>query len=369
MAAPTTTTTTPSPIPRDPPFSLTLHPNPSPGRIFLRSQFLARRPPLPPSVSLAGQSALITGASTGLGLRASRQLLALGLSRLILAVRDPTRAEGVAGELRGEFPGARVEVWEVEMGRYESVVGLVGRVEGEFNKRGERLHVVVLNAGMAAAEFERSEETGHERVVQVNYLGTVLLAVLLLPLLRDRTGARPGRLTIVSSGGVFNAKLPNRGARPFLESFDDEEALPWDPTERYFASKVLGMLFFVRLLEYLPPADELIVNLVDPGFCKGTELHRESTGAAKTVFSLAKTLTGRSLEDGASTYVDAAVIKGKESHGCFVMDWKIFPFYYAVYEPEGAELMDTLFEETMAELEFAGVRNILEGIKAEAGGK
>lgn len=31
--------------------------------------------------------------------------------------------------------------------------------------------------------------------------------------------------------------------------------------------------------------------------------------------------------------------------------------------------MDTLFEETMAELEFAGVRNILEGIKAEAGGK
>ena len=38
-------------------------------------------------------------------------------------------------------------------------------------------------------------------------------------------------------------------------------------------------------------------------------------------------------------------------------------FYYAVYEREGPELMDTLFEETMAELEFAGVRGILKGLK------
>jgi hypothetical protein len=38
-------------------------------------------------------------------------------------------------------------------------------------------------------------------------------------------------------------------------------------------------------------------------------------------------------------------------------------FYYAIYEKEGLELMDTLFEETMAELEFAGVRGILQGLK------
>jgi hypothetical protein len=38
-------------------------------------------------------------------------------------------------------------------------------------------------------------------------------------------------------------------------------------------------------------------------------------------------------------------------------------FYYAIYEKEGPELMDTLFEETMAELEFAGVRGILQGLK------
>jgi hypothetical protein len=31
------------------------------------------------------------------------------------------------------------------------------------------------------------------------------------------------------------------------------------------------------------------------------------------------------VEVGSSTYVDAAVVKGKESHGCYVMDWKILP--------------------------------------------
>ncbi|KAL2134870.1 hypothetical protein VTI74DRAFT_10596 [Chaetomium olivicolor] len=115
------------------------------------------------------------------------------------------------------------------------------------------------------------------------------------------------------------------------------------------------MLFLVRLFEHLPPAEQVVVNMVDPGFCKGTQLHRDATGIASTVYSVAKTLTGRSFEDGAWTYVDAVVVKGKESHGCFVMDWKIAPFYYAVNDPQGPELMDALFEETMAELEFGGV--------------
>lgn len=229
------------------------------------------------------------------------------------------------------YPGAVVEVWEVEMGDYDSVVGFAGRVGMEFgNTEGEgdekkRLDVVILNAGMAGSEFVRNEKTGHCQVVQVNYLGTFLLAILLLPVLRDRKGKMPGRLTVVGSGGVFAAKLPNRGKRPFLGSFDDLAVQPWDATERYFASKVLGMLLFVRLWEYLPAAEEVVVNMVDPGFCKGTELHREVTGIVGGVMSAAKALTGRSLEDGAWTYVDAAVVKGKESHGCFVMDWEIKP--------------------------------------------
>jgi hypothetical protein len=35
-------------------------------------------------------------------------------------------------------------------------------------------------------------------------------------------------------------------------------------------------------------------------------------------------------------------------------------FHYLVYEPEGPAVMDAVFEETMAELEFAGVREVLQ---------
>jgi hypothetical protein len=38
-------------------------------------------------------------------------------------------------------------------------------------------------------------------------------------------------------------------------------------------------------------------------------------------------------------------------------------FYYVAYEKEGPELMVKLFVETMAELEFAGVRSILQSLK------
>ncbi|KXX77079.1 WW domain-containing oxidoreductase, partial [Madurella mycetomatis] len=340
--------------------SLALRPTKSPTRIFIHSQFCTKpqRLSLTQNTSLGGKTALITGGNTGLGYLAARHFLSLDLSRLILAVRSTDKGERVARELRAAYPRAEVDVWELEMADYDSVTRFALRVGEEFsNTRTDgkkRLDIAVLNAGMARAEFTRNAKTGHCDVVQVNYLSTFLLAMLMMPVLRDRAGERPGRLSIVNSGGTYMAKLPNRGKKPFLASFDDLAVQPWDAGERYFSSKVLGMLFFVKLLEYLPPAEELVVNLVDPGYCKGTDLHRDATGLASAVVSLSKTLTARSLEDGAWTYVDAAVVKGKESHGCFVMDWEIRPFVYVIYEAEGPELMETLFEETMRELEFAG---------------
>jgi NAD(P)-dependent dehydrogenase (short-subunit alcohol dehydrogenase family) len=167
--------------------------------------------------------------------------------------------------------------------------------------------------------------TGHEEVIQVNYLSTFLLAILMLPICNEKApGCRPGRLTIVSSGTALWAKLHNRDKRPLLASFDDPKIHPWDPTERYFSSKLLGHLLFARMLDYLNP-DAVIVNLVEPGMCKGTELHRSATGVAAIFLSAWKSFAGRKTEDGAWTYVDAAVIKGKESHGSFCMDWEVHP--------------------------------------------
>jgi NAD(P)-dependent dehydrogenase (short-subunit alcohol dehydrogenase family) len=314
--------------------SLAIRPTKSAGSIFLKSQFCTKpqRLALTPSTSLAGKTALITGGSTGLGYHAAHHLLSLNLSRLILAVRTPAKGEKAAAELRAKYPSATVEVWELEMGDYESILAFARRVEGEFSNTAEadgaakkRLDIAILNAGMISVQFALNEKTGHCEMVQVNYLGTFLLAMLLLPVLRDREGKKAGRLTIVNSGGVYAAKLATRHKRPLLASFDNLEAQPFDAMEWYFNTKILGQLFTVRLLDYLPPAEEVVVNLVDPGFCKGSELHREGKGLLAAALAVGKTLTARTLEDGAWTYVDAAVVKGKESHGCFVMDWDIRP--------------------------------------------
>lgn len=351
--------------------SLELQQTKGPVRAFFASQFCTKIKPvlLTPETSLAGQTALVTGSTTGLGLLASRQLLSLNLSRLILAVRSPEKGAKVAAQMRADYPSATIEVWSLEMGSYPSIQAFARRAAAEFSSPEKRLDIAILNAGLTHQNFTRCEATGHENIVQVNYLSTVLLALLLLPVLRPKVSAgsrvrpQPGRLTIVNSGTALFAKLPNRDKRPFLASYDDEKA--WDGVETYSASKLLAHFFLIRLLDHLPAdfSDEVIVNLVDPGFCKGTGLHTDVHGIASVFMETAKSLTGRALEDGAWTYVDGAVIQGKESHGCFIMDFEIRPFAPIIYEPNVDKLMDVLWDETLAELDFAGVNNILQGLK------
>lgn len=287
---------------------------------FIKSQFLTKPRRLPENVDLSGQVAIVTGGSSGLGYHCVRHLLTLKLSHVILAVRSLDKGNSVAANLRLDFPAAKIEVWYLEMNSYESIQAFCRQVERDL----QRLDITILNAGIVNAEFRKCS-TGHEEVIQVNYLSTFLLAILMLPISKTKSPTgKPGRLTIVSSGVALWAKLPNRNERPLLTSFDNTELLPYDGVERYFSSKMLGHLFFVRMLPYLNP-DEVIVNLVEPGMCKGSELHREATGIAGAFLSSYKAMTGRRPEDGAWTYVDAAVVKGKESHGCFCMDWKIHP--------------------------------------------
>ncbi|KUJ24013.1 putative short-chain dehydrogenase/reductase family protein [Mollisia scopiformis] len=309
-----------------------------------------------PGIDLSGQVAIITGANSGLGFHSARHLLALNLSHLILAVRSKKNGEEAMGKLQKEFPSARLEVWELEMTSYDSIQAFARRIETALS----RLDIIIL---LAHSKLTICESTGHDGDIQVNYLSTFLLTILILQALKKKQKSptsSPPRLTIVSSGTALTAKLPNRNKRPLLASFDDPYIQPYDTLERYGASKLLGHLFFARLLKYLDP-DDAIVNLVQPGLVKGTGLFREAPIALGVIFSVIKTFTALSVEDGAWLYVDAAVVRGKESHGRFCSEGKIQPFASLVYTAEGGPVLDALWEETMSELDFAGVREMLQG--------
>ncbi|KAK3372242.1 putative short-chain dehydrogenase/reductase family protein [Podospora didyma] len=337
-------------------------PTDGPQMMFMKSQFLARPQWAPKSTDLSGQTAIVTGGGSGLGFYACEQLLSLKLSHLILAVRSIARGNDAAAELRREYPAAKVELWELEMSSYASIQAFADKVNSDVLPR---LDMAILNAALMKTEMGLNTTTGHEDTIQVNFLSTMLLAILLLPALKTKSppGA-PGRLTIVGSGTAHMAKFAGRNVAPLLASFDDMStpASVGDMAERYAVSKFLGHLFLPRLASYVNP-DDVVINIADPGLCKGSSLHRDFKGFIGVAVSLYKTITARSVDVGASTYVDAAVVKGKESHGCFVMDWKVSPFAKMVYDPETGPIIDRLWDETMAEFEFAHAREVLEGMK------
>lgn len=120
------------------------------------------------------------------------------------------------------------------------------------------------------------------------------------------------------------AKFPHRTQRPLLSSYDDTTIIPYDPTESYSVSKLLGQIFLVKLLDYVK-AEDIIINMVEPGYTKGTGLDRSVTGALRIPAAIFKGLAGRPVPQGAATYYDATVVHGKESHGCFLLNCGIGP--------------------------------------------
>lgn len=286
---------------------------------FIKNQFRTKAHPTPENTNLTGQVAIVTGSNTGLGLACAGQLLSHKLSHLIMAVRSLDKGEQAAAPLRKKYPSAKIDIWQLDMTSYDSVRAFAARVEKDLT----RLDVVVLNAGIGFQPFKIVPETGHEQTVQVNYLSTILLGILLLPSLSTKSPAgTPGRLTISTAMLSVTAKFPNKNADPLLPSFNDEST--FDIPDIYATSKLLGQLALWKLTDIVS-ADRVVINMVEPGFIKGTDLHRERPGAVKLMLGLFKSISARSVELGATAYVDAAVVKGPESHGCILGNWEIEP--------------------------------------------
>ncbi|KAI3318925.1 NAD(P)-binding protein [Xylariaceae sp. AK1471] len=329
------------------------------GQVFYHNQFKAKPNWPSPDANLSDKTAIVTGGNTGLGYEAASQLLDLKLSHLILGCRSLERGEAAATKLRQQHPKAKVEIWLLDMASYESVQAFAQRVDAQL----QRIDFVLLNAGVIRLRFAKVSSTGHEEGLQVNYLSTVLLALLLLPTLKVKSplkGHEPAHLTIVSAALTLAAKFPNRDANPLLPSFDD--ANTFDPQEHYHSNKLLAHMFLWKLVDYVS-SDDVVVNLADPAWCKGTEIARDAPGPLKVAGKIFGALTGRTQRVGASCFLDALVNKGKESHGCFLMSWEIYPFASFLYTPEGKDVTQRVWDETIAELEFAGVRAILESMK------
>lgn len=293
------------------------------GKVFWNNQFKVKIP-LPSEKSfgsLVGKVAIVTGANQGLGFEAARQLLILGLSYLVVAVRSLDKGKAAAAKLVTANPLAKIDVWALDMESYDSIQAFVRKCDTELSS----IDYTLLNAGCAPMNFNKVRSTGHETAVQVNHLSTILLTILLLPVLKAKSARQdPARLTLVNSVTAHLCKFPNRAQRPLLSSFDDPKNPPWDPQERYGVSKLLSQLFLIKLTEYVK-SEAVIINMVDPGLTKGTSLGRDASGIVLLMSKAFFAIAGRTVDRGAATYIDALLGHGKEAHGCFLMNTEIAP--------------------------------------------
>lgn len=292
---------------------------------FLRRQFSAGPPALLQSdVDLSGKTAIVTGANGGLGMECSRQLLDLGLKKLIIGVRDEAKGEAARETLtttKALQPGQTIDVWKLDLASYESVTAFA-RKAADLKPRPD---IAILNAGVNRGSFALNPTTGHEEDIQTNYLSTALLVLLLLDVFQksrapgtETTPSSPGRIVVVSSDTAAWAQFGEKNKEPLLPAFDEKAT--FDELDRYGTSKLLGQIFVTELAKRVPPS-LAVVNCANPGLCYGSGLARELGVLAAIVIRI----FGRAATVGARTLVHAAVKQDERSHGQYVEDGVLRP--------------------------------------------
>lgn len=233
---------------------------------------------LPPADSFDGQTILVTGGTSGLGLASAVHFLTLGAKEVIITARNASRGESamtkILDQARGKAKGS-VSIMELDMNSYASCLAFADNVKARHSHSAAEgkggLDVVVLNAGVTNNAFRRSPE-GMEEIVQVNTLSTTLLALLLVPWLKSERQHRSSaaHLVFVSSGLHTSADIQpwpehvkNDGG--VLEHFNKEETWPTGMSSPMYANSKLMLMYAIEELckmalgpdgRYVPPAHD-----------------------------------------------------------------------------------------------------------------
>jgi NAD(P)-dependent dehydrogenase (short-subunit alcohol dehydrogenase family) len=296
-----------------------------PTRIVSEMPYFQPKLVLPSSLPFHGKYILITGASAGLGLAATRLLLIHGAREIIAGVRSVSKAEAVKSkilsdpEVKKANPYASITVLRVDLEDYESVLEFAKEVKQRYDGK---LDMVLLNAGTGSLKWEIAAKSGHEKTIQVNLLSPALM-VLELPALEKTATIKgvPSRITWVGSFVQFDhslSKKPIQDVEKVLGHFDDEKNFV--SMGRYSDSKLLGTMFIEQLARYVDPAN-VIVNDVSPGMVRTG--FGEYPIWLRGMFAVFFGLKARTADEGAKTYLHALGVAGKESHGQYLSDNQI----------------------------------------------
>ncbi|KAK3326275.1 short-chain dehydrogenase/reductase-like protein [Apodospora peruviana] len=316
---------------------------------FFRNQ----REKLPiPIGDFTGKTVIVTGANIGTGLEAARHFARLGAAKLILACRSTEKGEAARREIlettsTTTAQDLAIEVWQVDLSAFDSVKEFCRRV----NETLDRVDVVIENAGVSLAQFESGVD-GYDTIITVNVISTFLMALLLLPKLRE-TAARFNvmpRLVLVASEIHYVCKFNEKSAPSIFNAFNTVDNF----TDRYGSSKLMMLMLARELARQTSQssatgASPVVINAPSPGFCSSS-FFRNVPFPYSVMIAFLLFLFGRSSEMGSRALVHAATT-AEDTHGDFLMNCRVYEPKPFVEAENGKRTQERLWAELLEILE------------------
>ena len=229
---------------------------------------------------MQGKTVIITGATSGIGAVAARQLAAQG-ARIVIVARDRQRAHETLRELRAAGSGQAHAAFYADLSRLREMK----RVAAEIAAAEPKIDVLMNNAGLIAARNQKTED-GLELMFATNHLAYFVLSNLLLERLRAAAGARI----------VATASDAHRRGKLDFERLQEQKG-----SVGYGTTKLCNILFTRELARRIAGSG-VTANCLHPGFV-ATRFGDNAGGAVRIGLAIAKRLFGLSPENGAQTLV------------------------------------------------------------------
>jgi NAD(P)-dependent dehydrogenase (short-subunit alcohol dehydrogenase family) len=229
---------------------------------------------------LDGRVAVITGANSGLGLVAARQLARAGAD-VVLACRDISKGQAALAGFGADQDRGTVE--SLDLADLQSVRDFAGRIQA----RHDQLDLLINNAGVMAPP-RRLTADGFESQIGTNHLGHFALTGLLLPSL---LAAGEGRVVTVSSG-------VHRIGRIAFDDLQGERRYRRWPA--YGQSKLANLLFCFELARRSEDAGAALRSLAaHPGYSATNLQFAGPVGLDAKLMRVSNRLLAQSAEMGA----------------------------------------------------------------------